>query len=101
MLMKLLCSSPLREEENCRAKACYSDRLCSFATFKSLETEKPFEINTGVVSRGYRALPYPAPDIREYIRSKGGKFILSSDSHSTETLCFGFENEEIEKLCAN
>lgn len=64
-----------------------------------LETEKPFEINTGVVSRGYRALPYPAPDIREYIFSKGGKFILSSDSHSTETLCFGFDNEELEKLC--
>lgn len=52
----------------------------------------PFEINTGAISRGYRTTPYPAVDILEYIRSKGGHFILSGDSHSTETLCFGFND---------
>lgn len=51
---------------------------------------KVFEINTGAISRGYRTTPYPSENIRRYIRQKGGKFILSSDSHQKETLCFEF-----------
>ena len=54
----------------------------------------PFEINTGAISRGYRTQPYPAEPIREYIRKKGGSFILSSDGHKAENLCFGFEEWE-------
>jgi histidinol-phosphatase (PHP family) len=55
--------------------------------------DKPvFEINTGAISRGYRKTPYPAPDQIEYIRSKGGLFIMSSDSHSTGAIGFGFED---------
>ncbi|MBQ6456275.1 MAG: PHP domain-containing protein [Mogibacterium sp.] len=54
--------------------------------------EKPvFEINTGAISKGYRTTPYPAPDQRDYIRSKGGILILSSDSHRTDTICCGFD----------
>lgn len=52
---------------------------------------KVFEINTGAISRGYRTTPYPSENIRSYIRQKGGKFILSSDSHQKETLCFKFD----------
>ncbi len=52
---------------------------------------KAFEINTGAISRGYRTTPYPSDEIRDYIRQKGGKFILSSDSHQKETLCFEFD----------
>ena len=55
---------------------------------------KPFEINTGAISRGYRTKPYPSPQIVEYIRSKGGKTILTSDSHSKDTLCYEFEKWE-------
>ena len=51
----------------------------------------PFEINTGAVARGYRTSPYPAAPIRAYIREKGGSFVLSSDSHRPDTLCFGFD----------
>ena len=51
----------------------------------------PFEINTGAISRGYKTVPYPAPEMREYIRSRGGTFLAASDSHRAETLCFGFE----------
>ena len=51
----------------------------------------PFEINTGAVSRGYRSVPYPSPQITTYIKLKGGRFILSSDSHSTDTLCYDFD----------
>lgn len=59
-----------------------------------LETGKPFEINTGAISRGYQDTPYPAPVLIDYIRTRGGKFILSSDSHRAETLCYGFETWE-------
>ncbi len=50
----------------------------------------PFEINSGAISRGYRTTPYPASDIVDYIKEKGGKFILSSDSHRADTLGFKF-----------
>ena len=56
-----------------------------------LKTGKPFEINTGAISRGYRTSPYPSVALRDYIRGHGGSFILSSDSHAKETLCFRFE----------
>jgi len=52
---------------------------------------RPFEINTGAMARCCRTEPYPAKPIRDYIRAHGGRFILSSDSHSTETLCYRFE----------
>ena len=55
-----------------------------------LKTGVPFEINTGAISRGYRTTPYPAAPIREYLRSRGAKFLLSSDSHRASTLCFDF-----------
>ena len=56
----------------------------------------PFEINTGAISRGYRTTPYPSRKILEYIAKKGGKVILSSDSHSKGTILFKFD--ECEKL---
>ncbi len=52
---------------------------------------KPFEINTGAISRGYRSTPYPSEDILRCIYENGGKVILSSDSHRKDTLCFEFE----------
>ena len=51
---------------------------------------KLFEINTGAVSRGYRTSPYPSAEQREYIAARGGRFIMSSDSHRAENLLFGF-----------
>ena len=52
---------------------------------------KPFEINTGAISRGYRTMPYPASDVLAYIKEKGGKMIISSDSHSKENIAFLFD----------
>lgn len=60
------------------------------AADKLLSLGIPFEINTGAISRGYKTAPYPSADIRKYILSKGGSFILSSDAHSKDTLCFMF-----------
>ena len=56
-----------------------------------IKTGKPFEINTGAVSRAWRSVPYPAPPMIDYISARGGSFILSSDSHSTENICFEFD----------
>lgn len=66
------------------------------AVDKLLAYDIPFEINTGAMSKGYRTTPYPARDIREYIRENGGRFILSSDSHRTDTLCYAFDQYEKE-----
>ena len=54
----------------------------------------PFEINTGAMSRGWRTTAYPNADMIDYIRSHGGRLILSSDSHSDKTLRCGFERYE-------
>ena len=61
------------------------------AADRLLETGVPFEINTGAIARGCRSIPYPAPEIREYLAAHGAKFILSSDSHATETIGYQFE----------
>lgn len=55
-----------------------------------LQTGKPFEINTGAISRGYRKTPYPALDIMRYLAEHGGKAVITSDSHSTEALGTAF-----------
>lgn len=57
-----------------------------------LKMNIPFEINTGAMARGRRTSPYPAREIRDYIRARGGKMILSSDSHRTDTLGHRFED---------
>lgn len=50
-----------------------------------------FEINTGAIARGRRTTPYPAAEIIEYIKARGGRLILSSDAHKAENLAFAFE----------
>ena len=55
-----------------------------------LETGKPFEINFGAISRGYRTGPYPSAEIRAYLRAHGGKLLLSSDAHAKENIAYGF-----------
>ncbi len=64
------------------------------AVDKLLPLNKPFEINTGAISRGYRSDPYPQSEVIDYIARKGGKLILSSDAHSAQNLCYKFESYE-------
>ena len=59
-----------------------------------LEAGKVFEINTGAVWRGWRNAAYPRREMIEYILDRGGRLVLSSDSHSTGTLCFDFARYE-------
>ena len=79
----------LFDETHPRYVKAYKD-----AVDKLIPYGKPFEINTGAISRGYRTEPYPALPILEYIKEKGGKVILSSDSHSAENICYQFDQWE-------
>lgn len=62
------------------------------AVDKLIPLNIPFEVNTGAISRGYRTTPYPSTEMMEYIKAKGGKLILSSDSHNAKNIAFGFDN---------
>ena len=55
-----------------------------------------FEVNTGLMARGYRSSPCPHERLLKIIAKKGGKVTLSSDAHQVETLGYGFE--EVKKL---
>ena len=75
-----------------------SNPRCTSAAFSAvdelLKTGRPFEINTGAVSKGYKASAYPSLRILKYIAAHGGSVILSSDSHRKETLLFEFAKYE-------
>ena len=49
-----------------------------------------FEINTGAISRGVRTSPYPSVDLLHAFKKADVPIILSSDSHSKDTLSCGF-----------
>ncbi|MCQ2448641.1 MAG: histidinol-phosphatase [Clostridia bacterium] len=61
------------------------------AADRLLVTGVPFEINFGAIPRGYRTTPYPSPEIRRYLTEHGATLVLSSDSHSADTICYQFE----------
>ena len=48
------------------------------------------EINTGGMARGYRDAPYPTLFLLKEWRAMGGRIIVSSDSHSTDTILYGY-----------
>lgn len=63
----------------------------------SLEVCPFIELNTGAMSRGYRKEPYPSVFLLDGIKERGGKIVLSSDSHSAQMLTYWFD-EAIELL---
>lgn len=56
-----------------------------------IRADRLFEINTGAISRGYRTAPYPADWMLRAIHQHGGRIILSSDAHATNTFCYAFD----------
>ncbi len=58
---------------------------------KAAAADSLFEVNTGAISRGYRKTPYPQEELLYELLSLGGKIVLSSDSHSADTLDFAFD----------
>ncbi len=63
------------------------------AIFELIKYNKPFELNSGAMSRGYRFTPYPSSDILKFIKENGGHIMLNSDSHSAENICFAYDAE--------
>ncbi len=47
---------------------------------------KPFEINVGAITRGYRTSPYPSDALLREIHACGGTIILTGDCHNRENL---------------
>ena len=50
-----------------------------------------FEVNTGAISRGIRTTPYPYENLMQELKKCGNGIVLSSDSHETGTLTYGFK----------
>ena len=55
---------------------------------------KIIEINTGAISRGYRTTPYPSRALLTELKRMGGRITISSDSHSADSVAFGFDAAE-------
>lgn len=81
LITKFQEQTPLFDERNPRYISAWK-KACD----ELLKTKKPFEINTGAISRGYRTTPYPSEEIRQYILENNGALILSSDSHTTDSV---------------
>ncbi len=52
---------------------------------------KLVEVNTGAIARGWLDDAYPSPEFRARLRSRGVRFVLSSDAHSAEGLDAAFD----------
>jgi len=76
----------LFDESHPRYVKAYTD-----AIDRLLPYERPFEINTGAIARGYRTHPYPSAAQIEYIAAHGGSFLLTGDTHAAENLCYEHE----------
>lgn len=50
-----------------------------------------FEVNVGVISRGYRKLPYPSLFLLKEFEKRGFGAVISSDCHNGEKLDIGFD----------
>ncbi len=61
---------------------------------KLIKTPVIFEINTGAMARGYKKVPYPSERILRYLGEHNAPVIISSDSHSKETITYAFDVAE-------
>lgn len=62
---------------------------------EALKSECLFEVNTGLMSRGFRTGPCPSEQLLYTIWKNNGNVILSSDSHNIEMLGNYFEDMRI------
>jgi len=65
-----------------------------------LEKCKLFEVNTGAMYRLGKSAPYPPAFLLKELNKRGGEVILSSDSHSTQSLYYKYDEMlELVKSC--
>ena len=95
LLTKFHEKSPLLDTQDKRYVTAWKEAVEALIPYG-----KPFEINSGAISRGWRTTPYPAPEILRFIKERGGHIILSSDSHAKNTLRYRFEqSRELALAC--
>ena len=70
------------------------------AADKLLTYDIPFEINLGGIMRAGRHEPYPTTAMQRYLAERGARIVLSSDSHTTDTLRKGFDEWEAAAIAA-
>lgn len=63
----------------------YIERICMACP------DTLFEVNTGAMFRCGNKHPYPAEFILRFLKEHGAKITLSSDSHSIDSINFGFD----------
>ena len=61
---------------------------------KLLRADKIFEVNTGAMSRGYRTAPYPSEFLLRELHARGGRVLVTSDSHAVGTITHAFDTVE-------
>ncbi len=61
---------------------------------RAAQADVIFEVNTGAMSRGVRKTPYLGENLLHILKKQNGKVLLSSDSHSVETLNYYFDEME-------
>lgn len=65
---------------------------------EALKSDCLFEVNTGAISRKCRTTPYPDEKLLYVINKEGGRVIISSDTHSVDTLdCYFAETKKLLK----
>lgn len=65
-----------------------------------IEKHKIFEINTGAVSRGWKARAYPDEPILRRLAEKKASVMLTSDAHCRKNILYGFDDAaEYAKSC--
>lgn len=85
LIKKLNCTGAYFDENAARYKAAALGALEAAHRADCL-----LEVNTGGVYRGYRSDFYPSFWLLEEWRRMGGKVIITADSHSIESLTFGY-----------
>lgn len=79
-----------------KEKAYYLDneaywQIAEKYTYEALKSGSFFEVNTGLITRGYRTTPCPHERLLRIIYKEGGDVVLSSDSHAPDTLSLHFD----------
>lgn len=70
-------------------------RDAAMAAMESLlRADKIFEVNTGAMSRGWRTSPYPSPRLLRELKARNARMLVSSDSHSADTIAHAFPESE-------
>ena len=85
LLTKFKEIAPLIDTKSLRYRRLVSDTLDAL-----LPADRIFEINSGAMSRGYRAEPYPGDWILRELNRRGARIMLSSDSHAAVHVGYAF-----------